>query len=86
MCRPKSNNLEMTPVIKLANTEIHPGPFKALIPTRRHSGKSPPASMQAGLCRNDGEGSGHILVIPLTIATKKRDSCLKETLIESAPP
>ena len=60
MCRPKSNNLTMMPVIKLANTEIHPGPFKALIPTRRHS----------------GEGNGHILVIPLTIATKKRDSCL----------
>ena len=32
--------------------------------------------MQAGLCRNDGEGNRHSFIILLAIATQKRYSCL----------
>ena len=34
----------------------------------------PPASMQAGLRRNDGEGNRHGLIIPLATAAQQRDT------------
>ena len=32
--------------------------------------------LDSGLRRNDSEGNRHLLILPLTIATQQRDSCL----------
>ena len=32
--------------------------------------------LDSGLRRNDGEGNRNVLIVPLAIATQKRDACL----------
>ena len=51
----------------------HPLNCHARLLAGRHVLSNP---LDSGLCRNDGEGNRNVLIVPLAIATQKRDACL----------